>query len=167
LENNIKRLVSLGLCFTLSIVLVFASVLSHFDMNMVVVIDTSDAPMTKDTTTAGSDGDDEDQGDDDQEDAPVTQDTINVEGDSRDDDDDDDDEDNSGQNNNDNNDNEPATNEVTEKPDCPAGQENGLFESRLPIQACGNNIAGVVPVLPPNANNCVNAPIVDHPSAEQ
>jgi hypothetical protein len=89
-----------------------------------------------------------------------------VEGDSRDDDDDDD-EDNSGQNNNDNNDNEPATNEVKEKPDCPAGQENGLFESCLPIQACGNNIAGVVPVLPPNANNCVNAPIVDHPSAEQ
>jgi hypothetical protein len=164
-----KRLVSLGLCLTLSIVLVFGSVLSLTDMNVVVAIDMSGAPMTKESITAGSDGDDEDQGDDDREDAPVTQDTINEEGESRDDNDDD--EDNSGQNNNDNNDNEPATNEVTEKPDCPTGQENGLFTSCLPIQACGNNIAvpccgSEVPLLIPNTNNCVNAPIVDHPSTE-
>jgi hypothetical protein len=38
--------------------------------------DMSDAPMTKDTNTAGSDGDDKDKGDNDPEDAPVTQDTI-------------------------------------------------------------------------------------------
>jgi hypothetical protein len=68
--------------------------------------DMADAPMTKDTITAGSDGDDDnDQGDNDQEAAPVTQDTINVEEDSRDNND----KDNSGQNNNDNNDDKPAT----------------------------------------------------------
>ncbi|RKT83407.1 hypothetical protein SAMN05421805_105107 [Saccharopolyspora antimicrobica] len=38
--------------------------------------------------------------------------------------------------------------------------------SVLPIQACGNNVAvvgAVVPVLSPQLNSCVNAPIVDHP----
>ncbi|MGW5642549.1 hypothetical protein ACWEV3_16810 [Saccharopolyspora sp. NPDC003752] len=38
--------------------------------------------------------------------------------------------------------------------------------SVLPIQACGNNVAvagAVVPILSPQLNNCVNAPIVDHP----
>jgi hypothetical protein len=38
--------------------------------------------------------------------------------------------------------------------------------SLLPIQACGNNIAVVgatVPVLSPQFNKCVNAPLVDHP----
>ncbi|MDA3626326.1 hypothetical protein [Saccharopolyspora oryzae] len=38
--------------------------------------------------------------------------------------------------------------------------------SVLPIQACGNNVAvlgAVVPVLSPQLNNCVNAPVVDHP----
>ncbi|MER7083437.1 hypothetical protein SAMN02982929_03792 [Saccharopolyspora kobensis] len=38
--------------------------------------------------------------------------------------------------------------------------------SVLPIQACGNNVAvigAVVPVLSPQINHCVNAPIVDHP----
>ncbi|MBB5154122.1 hypothetical protein [Saccharopolyspora phatthalungensis] len=44
------------------------------------------------------------------------------------------------------------------------GNDNNL--SVLPIQLCGNNIAvlgAVVPVLSPQANTCVNAPIVDHP----
>ncbi|MEV0049093.1 hypothetical protein AB0H34_01185 [Saccharopolyspora shandongensis] len=39
--------------------------------------------------------------------------------------------------------------------------------SAVPVQACGNNVGAaigvVVPVLSPQANNCVNAPIVDHP----
>ncbi|MEU6268967.1 hypothetical protein [Saccharopolyspora shandongensis] len=38
--------------------------------------------------------------------------------------------------------------------------------SALPIQACGNNVAvlgAVVPIVSPQINNCVNAPILDHP----
>ncbi|MFI0468254.1 hypothetical protein ACH347_29585 [Saccharopolyspora sp. 5N102] len=39
--------------------------------------------------------------------------------------------------------------------------------SAVPVQACGNNVGAaigvVVPVLSPQANNCVNAPVVDHP----
>ncbi|MCI2421616.1 hypothetical protein MOQ72_29700 [Saccharopolyspora sp. K220] len=41
--------------------------------------------------------------------------------------------------------------------------------SILPIQACGNNVAvlgAVVPILSPQLNKCVNAPIVDHPKVE-
>lgn len=41
--------------------------------------------------------------------------------------------------------------------------------SVLPVQACGNNVAvlgAVVPILSPQASECVNAPIVDHPSAD-
>ncbi|MGP4019680.1 hypothetical protein [Saccharopolyspora sp. 5N708] len=41
--------------------------------------------------------------------------------------------------------------------------------SVLPIQACGNNVAvlgAVVPILSPQLNKCVNAPIVDHPKVE-
>ncbi|SDX59125.1 hypothetical protein SAMN05216215_1012195 [Saccharopolyspora shandongensis] len=44
------------------------------------------------------------------------------------------------------------------------GNDNNL--SVLPVQACGNNVAvlgAVVPILSPQLNNCVNAPIVDHP----
>ncbi|MEU6264802.1 hypothetical protein [Saccharopolyspora shandongensis] len=40
--------------------------------------------------------------------------------------------------------------------------------SAVPVQLCGNNIAvagAVVPILSPQINNCVNAPIVDHPKA--
>ncbi|TDD41576.1 hypothetical protein E1288_32200 [Saccharopolyspora elongata] len=39
--------------------------------------------------------------------------------------------------------------------------------SAVPVQACGNNVGAaigvVVPILSPQANNCVNAPVVDHP----
>ncbi|TDC95980.1 hypothetical protein E1161_03775 [Saccharopolyspora aridisoli] len=41
--------------------------------------------------------------------------------------------------------------------------------SVLPVQACGNNVAAlgaVVPVGSPNSTGCVNAPILDHPSAD-
>jgi hypothetical protein len=67
-----KGLVYLELCFTLSLVLVFGSILlSPSVINVALANDMSEAPMTKDTITAGSDGDDKDKGDNDQEDAPV------------------------------------------------------------------------------------------------
>ena len=40
--------------------------------------------------------------------------------------------------------------------------------SVLPVQACGNNVAvlgAVVPIGSPQTVECVNAPILDHPSA--
>lgn len=127
-----KILVYLELSFTLSLVLAFGSIfLSPTVINVALANDMSDAPMTKDTITAGSDGDDKDQGDNDQEDAPVTQDTITAGGGSEDDDD----EYNSGQkgDNNDSSDNinEPTNTgtEVSNKPNCPKDQERALFES--------------------------------------
>jgi hypothetical protein len=117
-------------------------------MNMVVAIDMSDAPMTKDTITAGSDEDDEDQGDNDQ-DATVTQDTITAGGGSEDDDD----EDNSGQNNNDNNDNEPAT-EIKDTPNCPSGQEHYLFSASCqPIPAASSDVSETNTDQPVNQKN--------------
>lgn len=110
----------------LSLVLVFGSILlSTTVINVALANDMSDAPMTKDTITAGPDGDDNDQGDNDQEDAPVTQDAITAAGGTKDDDD----EDNSGQkgDNNDSSDNinEPTNTgtEVSNKPNCPKDQE--------------------------------------------
>lgn len=41
--------------------------------------------------------------------------------------------------------------------------------SVAPIQACGNNVAVAgltAPILSPSESQCVNAPIVDHPSVE-
>ena len=127
-----KILVYLEISFTLSLVLAFGSILlSPTVINVTLANDMSDAPMTKDTITAGSDGNDKDQGDNDQEDAPVTQDTITAGGGS----DDDDDEYNSGQkgDNNDSSDNinEPTNTgtEVSNKPNCPKDQDRALFES--------------------------------------
>ncbi len=40
--------------------------------------------------------------------------------------------------------------------------------SVLPVQACGNNVAvlgAVVPIGSPQASECVNAPVVDHPTS--
>ncbi|RCW45195.1 hypothetical protein DFQ14_103161 [Halopolyspora algeriensis] len=40
--------------------------------------------------------------------------------------------------------------------------------SAVPVQLCGNNVAAVgvvLPLLSPQNSQCVNAPIVDHPSA--
>jgi hypothetical protein len=148
------RLVSRGITYTVSLVLVFGSVLlSPSVINVALAHDMADAPMTKDTITAGSDGDDDnDQGDNDQEAAPVTQDTINVEEDSRDNND----KDNSGQNNNDNNDDKPAT-EIKDAPNCPAGQERALFDAACKptsqINDCGNDAALLNPSL---GNNCLN-----------
>jgi hypothetical protein len=139
-----------------SLVLVFGSgsvLLSPSVINVALANDMADAPMTKDTITAGSDGDDDnDQGDNDQEDAPVTQDTITAGGGSEDDDD----EDNSGQNNNDNNDNESAT-EIKDVPNCPAGKERALFDAACKptsqINDCGNDAALLNPSF---GNNCLN-----------
>ena len=164
-HNSMKRQVSLGLCFTLSLVLVVGSVLSHTDMNMALAVDMSDAPMTKDTTTAGSDGDDEDQGDNDQEDDPVTQETITA-GRGSEDNDDDNDDDNSGQddnnNNNDDNKNEPSTTEATERPDCPKNQEPGLFITCMP-QTCSNDIGtgSAAPILSGENTKCANSQYID------
>jgi hypothetical protein len=151
-----RRLVSLGITYTVSLVLVFGSgsvLLSPIVINEALANDMADAPMTKDTITAGSDGDDDnDQGDNDQEDAAVTQDSINVEEDSRDNND----KDNSGQNNNDNNDDKPAT-EIKDVPNCPAGQERALFDaackSTSQINDCGNDAALLNPSF---GNNCLN-----------
>jgi hypothetical protein len=165
-----KRTVDLGLCLTLSLVLVFGSVLSLSDTKMASAIDMSDAPATQDTTTAGSGEGDEDQGDnnDDQEDDPVTQETITAGGGSEDNND----KDNSGQNNNDNK-NEPTTTDtkVTNKLNCPKGQESGLFTTCMPIQTCSNQIdvhccGSAAPILSDENSKCVNAPLVDHPSTE-
>lgn len=42
--------------------------------------------------------------------------------------------------------------------------------SAVPVQLCGNNVGAavgvVVPVLSPQNNECVNAPVVDHPTTE-
>jgi hypothetical protein len=133
-----RRLVSLSITYTVSLVLVFGSVLlSPSVINVALANDMADAPMTKDTINAGSDGDDDnDQGDNDQEDAPVTQDTINVEEASRDNNG----EDNSRQNNNDD---KPAT-EIKDVPNCPAGQERPLFEAACKptsqVNDCGNDL---------------------------
>jgi hypothetical protein len=40
--------------------------------------------------------------------------------------------------------------------------------SALPTQACGNNasvVGDTVPILPPQASQCSNAPLIDHPKA--
>ena len=159
--------------------------------SVALAVDMPNAPATQDTVTAGEDGtddneDDEDDRENDQpddlpdpEDAPVTTETITPgenEGSKEDDDD------NSGQSNgnNGNGDNaERATSdEVTNKPDCPVGQEPGLFTpcmpiqpmqncdaaayNCIPIQSCGNDIgtgaSGPGSIISPNTNNCVNAP---------
>jgi hypothetical protein len=127
-----KRLVCPGLCFTLSLVLVFGSILlSPTVINVALANDMSDAPMTKDTTTAGSDGDDdngEDKGDDEDgkelpsvDDAPVTIDTITDSSDNNGNDD-------SGQSSNDETKKEnDSPQQDSDRPECPAGQECRLF----------------------------------------
>ncbi len=48
------------------------------------------------------------------------------------------------------------------------GNDNNI--SAVPVQACSNNvgaaIGAAVPVLSPQTAECVNAPVVDHPSVE-
>jgi hypothetical protein len=156
---------------TLALVMVFGSVLTYTYTDTAFAIDMQNAPVSQDTIIAGlSDGDgDEDQGgtNDDQEDDPVTQETITVGGKPEDNDDD-----NSGQgsdNNNpdDDNDDERATSdsELTNGPECPRNQERGLFTPCMPVRACSEDISVLgIPILTSQNNECVNAPLVDHPS---
>lgn len=130
---------------------------------MALANDMSGAPITEDTTTVGSAEDEGDQGD--EEDDPVTQDTLTVGRGSEDNDNN-----NSGQSSdnkgNDDNENEAATSaKVTNNPDCPEGREHGLFTTCMPIQSCANQLElGAVAINPPNTNNCVKSPVVDHHS---
>jgi hypothetical protein len=96
-------------------------------MNMAMAIDMEGAPVTNDTITECSGGDEGDQGEA-EEDDPVIQDTITAISGSEDNNDD-----NSGQssgnNGNDDNDAERATSDVkaTNEPNCTKVQEPGLF----------------------------------------
>jgi hypothetical protein len=82
------------------------------------------------------------------------------------------DDDNSGRSsdnngNDDNNDTERANSnvKVTNEPDCPEGQEPSLVTTCRPIPYCPNQHGlGGVAINPPNTDNCVNAPVVNHPS---
>ena len=163
-----RRLVSLGVTCTISFVLVFGSVLlSPSVVKVALANDMVDAPMTKDTITAGSDGDDDVDGDDDDdqpdnlpnpEDAPVTTETIT----SGNNDGSEEDEGNE-QNNNEvggtNLENE-SKGAVSPVANCPAGQEKGLFSQcvpiNIPINRCNNEL-GTSTLLNPTASNvCLN-----------
>jgi hypothetical protein len=69
-----RRLVSLGTTFTISLVLVFGSVLLSLSvMNVALAVDMPDAPVTQDTVTAGGDGtedNEDDEGNDQPDDLP-------------------------------------------------------------------------------------------------
>jgi hypothetical protein len=166
-----KRLFYLGLCFMLSLVLVLGSVSSLSSPSLVFpapllknaafAINMKDAPATTEAITDAPPGDDEaDNNEDDDEngeDTQVTTRTITVE---EDEDNDDNKEDHK---------KEQGTSDpkATKVPDCPEGQEHGLFTTCMPIQSCANQLElGAVAINPPNTNNCVNAPVVDHPSSQ-
>jgi hypothetical protein len=80
------RLVSLGTTFTISLILVFGSVLLSLSvMNVALAVDMPDAPVTQDTVTTGNDENDDNEADEgndqsdnlpDPEDAPVTTETT-------------------------------------------------------------------------------------------
>jgi hypothetical protein len=63
-----RRLVSLGITFTISLVLVFGSVLLSLSVvNVALAVDMPDAPVTQDTVSAGNDRSDDDEDDEDDE----------------------------------------------------------------------------------------------------
>lgn len=79
-------------------------------------------------------------------------------------------EDNGSENNNDeadgtneDNDNNPIASPVET---CPKGQEQGQFTMCMPIQSCANQPGLGVSIISPDTNDCVNAPLADHPSTE-
>jgi hypothetical protein len=133
-----------------------------------------DAPATQDTVTAGEDETDDNEDDEgngqpddlpDPEDATVTTETITSrenEG-SKEDKDDEENVDNA---------ESPSAYNALPIQSCPNNQERALFTvTCVPIQSCGNDIgagaSGLGSIIPPNTNNCFNAPIVDHPSTEE
>lgn len=154
-------MVSLGIIFLLSLVLVFGSVSSSFILPEIAFAADDmmggggDAPATADAITAGPSGDDDgdsDDGDDSDsdnmpppEDSPSTTDTItggqDDDGDSRQDDGDDD--------NNDDNKKGNTDLDAKEKPKCPPGQEYRLFSMKCDILYGGRE--------PPN-NACPPTP---------
>jgi hypothetical protein len=140
-----------------------------------------DAPATQDTITAGPTGN---EGDEDEEegsgsedgdelpsdkDAPVTTDTIT----NNNDNDDDGDEDNSGRENTGSQRQGEENSVASAANQCDPGKERGLFSGdcvNAPLvdhPSCFNQPEGTgIDILSPNTNKCVNAPLVDHPSAE-
>lgn len=154
-----RRLISLPVCFVLSLVLIFGSISSS--PNSITLLTKAfaddmmggggggqgmpspqEAPATTDAITdapSARDGDDGDnaKNDDDSndmpKDAPVTTGTLTAGGDSDNDDDDDD----SGRDNDDDNDNEPTSKDApvstdalaAKKIECPKGQEVSLFST--------------------------------------
>jgi hypothetical protein len=136
------RLVSLGITFTISLVLVFGSgsvLLSPSVVNVALAVNMPDAPVTQDTVTAGEDetGDNEDDEGNDQpddlpdpEDAPFTTETITP-GENEGSKEDKDDEENVGKG-----ELSGAYNAVPIPP-CPNNQERALFtDACVPIQDC-------------------------------
>jgi hypothetical protein len=158
-----RRLVLLGTIVTISLALVFGSVLlSPSVINVALGVNMPDAPVTQDTVTAGKDEDeDNDEGNDqpdslpDPEDAPVTTETItsgnndgskegkgneennNGEGDER----------NAGNNN--------PTAPAADS--CPKDQERMLFEVTC-TQLDNENTVGIDPTNS-QSNECVNDPL--------
>jgi hypothetical protein len=146
-QNHTKRLVSLGICFTLLSVLVVGLISSTTNIVYAVDMMGGDAPGTSDTITAGPTGDGD--GDDSQSDgmpppgdAPATTDALTTGGGSDNDDDDDGNEDDDSDS-----DSEPVPNNkaatgstlTAKKLECPKGQEVPLFSATCDlIQPPGN-----------------------------
>jgi hypothetical protein len=144
-HSRTKRLVSLGLCFTLSLVLIFGSInsLSFTPLNNAFAAHMDmEGDSGGDSNQGGDSGDGEDSNDDDSsdgmpKDAPQTTGALTAGGDS--DNDDDDDNESGGRDNDEdnNNDNEPTSKDApettetatTKKLECPKGQEVTLFST--------------------------------------
>ena len=142
--NNLKeRTVSLGLCFTLSLILVSGSVFSSsFTLpNNAFAADMPGGSMDGgDNNQGGSSGNGDGNGDDDNGsngDAPLTTGALTAGGDSDNDEDDDESSGGNRDSDNDNDDDEPASKNAPQtadtvtanKPDCPKGQEYYLFSA--------------------------------------
>jgi hypothetical protein len=159
------RLVSLGIAFTIFLVLIFGSVLLSLGViNVALAMDMPDAPVTQDTVTTGRNEDDNDdnEGDEDNDqpddlpdpkDAPVTTETFT-----------------SGENEGSKEDKDDEENvEKAESPgaynalpiqSCPNNQDRALFSNAcVPVQSCPSGIlSGFVTQEVENepSNNCAN-----------
>ena len=158
-----KRIVDQGLSLTLSLVLVFGSVLLSLSVvNVALAVDMPNAPATQDTVTAGEDRTDDNEDDEkndqpgdppDPEDAPVTSETITPgenEGSKEDKDD---------EENVDKAEDAGAYNAVPIQ-NCPNNQDRALFSNAcVPVQSCPSDIlSGLVTqeVEHEPSNNCAN-----------
>ena len=216
-----RSFVSLTVCFALSLILVFGSVLSYSSFalpNTAFAVDMEDAPATTEAATDAPPGNDnEGDNDDGDEDTQVTTRTFTVEEDG-------DNDNKKKQDSNEapkavelgkctdpNHEHDPFTNECkpitplteTQTPACSSGILSGFVTQEVehepsnncantgseigdehsqnlasqiqgdentvvaPVQSCFNQPACCSPgigLLSPNTNDCVNAPMVDHPS---